>query len=71
MPRIPYNSDGIARGTWTPNGLCIRNAQGRPTIAHARQLGRSFGTYRAARYLKARGWSIEAALHILTNPANR
>lgn len=35
-------------------------------IERARNIQASFGTYRAARYLSARGWSIEAALEILT-----
>ena len=53
-------------GHWTPNGLCLRNARGQSTIAHARSIGRTLGTFKAARYLRNRGWSIEAALHILT-----
>lgn len=34
-------------------------------IRKARNIGKTLGVYRAARYLRARGWSIEAALHIL------
>lgn len=36
-------------------------------IERARMIARTLGAYKAARYLKARGWSIEAALHIVTN----
>ena len=69
-PRPPY-SNGVAAGSWTSNGLCLRNARGQSTIAHARSIGRTLGTFKAARYLRKRGWSIEAALHILTSPSNR
>jgi hypothetical protein len=34
-------------------------------IRKARNISRTLGTYRAARYLRARGWSLEGALHIL------
>lgn len=34
-------------------------------IKRARIIARSLGTYRAARYLKARGWSLEGALWAL------
>lgn len=67
MPFI-HQPHSVPRGTITANGLCIRNAQGRPTIACARQMSRAFGTFKAARYLRSRGWSLEAALHILTSP---
>ncbi len=40
-------------------------------IERARAIARSLGTYRAARYLKARGWSLEAAVHILTTPTTK
>lgn len=70
MPRIPipYSPSGIAPGHWTPNGLCIRNPRGRSTIDQARSIASTLGPYRAARYLRKRGWSIDAALHILTTP---
>lgn len=38
----------------------------RSHVRKARHISRTLGTYRAARYLKARGWSIEGALFILT-----
>lgn len=34
-------------------------------IRKARHIGKTLGHYRAARYLRARGWSLEAALYIL------
>jgi len=34
-------------------------------IDRARHIKRTLGTFKAARYLNKRGWSIEAALHIL------
>ena len=55
----------IRAGHWTPNGLMIRNARGQSVIGHARSIGRTLGTFRAARYLAKRGWSLEAALWIL------
>lgn len=68
--RPPYDAQGnLLPGEWTPNGLCVRNAQGRPTIEHARTMARTLGTFKAARYLRKRGWSLQAALHILTTPA--
>jgi len=67
MPRIPY-SNGLAPGVWTPNGLCTHNAKGKSVPAHARHIGRTLGTYKAARYLRARGWSIEAAVYYLATP---
>ena len=36
-------------------------------IERAKHIKRTFGVFRAARYLRARGWTIEGALHILTN----
>jgi hypothetical protein len=65
--RIPYSS-GTAAGEWSPNGLCIRNPQGRYVPAQARAIKRSIGTFKAARYLRSRGWSLEAALHYLAKP---
>lgn len=35
-------------------------------IERARSIQRTLGTYKAARFLAKRGWSVEAALHILT-----
>ena len=34
-------------------------------IERARSIGRTLGTYKAARYLAKRGWSIEAAMWVL------
>ena len=34
-------------------------------IERARHIQRTFGTYKAARFMAKRGWSIEAALWIL------
>ena len=34
-------------------------------VKQARHIGRTLGTFRAARYLATRGWSIEAALWLL------
>ncbi len=53
-------------GTVTPNGLCTHNRKGRSTLAHARTIARTLGTFKAARYMRSRGWSLEAALHNLT-----
>lgn len=64
---IPYTPEGVVRGVYTPNGLCTHNAKGRSTLAQARSIARSLGTFKAARYLRSRGWSLEAALHTLTS----
>ena len=40
-------------------------AQGRTQIEKARQIKKSLGTQVAAKFLRNRGWSIEAALYIL------
>jgi len=37
-------------------------------IERARKIAASLGTFRAARYLKGRGWSIEDAIQVLTVP---
>lgn len=34
-------------------------------VAKARHIARTLGTFRAARYLALRGWSIEGALWVL------
>lgn len=39
-------------------------------IDRARHIARTFGTYRAARYMRTRGWSLEAALWALRNQSN-
>lgn len=36
-------------------------------IPRARSIARTLGTFYAARYLAARGWSVDAALYILTH----
>lgn len=41
------------------------NPQGRTQITQARSIQKSLGTQVAARYLKNRNWSVEAALWIL------
>lgn len=41
------------------------NSIGRTQIEQARSIKKSLGTGVAARYLKARGWSLEASLFIL------
>jgi hypothetical protein len=59
-------SNNLRDGHWTPNGLQLRDARGIPTIERARHIAHAFGTFRAARYMRARGWSVEAALWALT-----
>jgi hypothetical protein len=37
-------------------------------IERARKIAATLGTFRAARYLRGRGWSIEGAIQVLTVP---
>ena len=55
----------IRAGEWTSNGLQLRNGKGKSVLQHAQNVAGSLGTYKAARYLKERGWSMEAALWTL------
>lgn len=48
-------------------GRKLRRSDAMNQIERARMIARTLGAYKAARYLKARGWSIEAALHIVTS----
>ena len=61
----PATFRDLPDGQWTSNGLCLRDARGLPTIERARTISRTLGVYRAARYLWARGWSVEAAAWVL------
>lgn len=40
-------------------------------VARARSIARSLGAFTAARYLYLRGWTLEAALYIITRHARR
>lgn len=57
----------ITLGHITPCGLMIRTPSGTNTIVRARRIFRTLGAYRAARFLRSRGWSVEATLYILFN----
>lgn len=56
------------KGQWTRNGLMVRDARGLPTIERARTIAQTLGTFAATRYLRKRGWSVEAAAWILSTP---
>lgn len=64
----PHGPSGILPGQWSPNGLCMRDARGKPVIERARAIRATLGTFRAARYLYKRGWSVEAAVVVLLTP---
>ncbi len=51
----------------TLNGLTIRQPDGSSTIVRARAIFRTLGPYRAARFLRKRGWSVEATAYLLLN----
>lgn len=58
-------------GTWTRNGLQTADARGTSTIDRARHLKRTLGVKAAASYLRNRGWSVEAAVAILSRSGKR
>lgn len=66
--RAIMKEEKFRRGHWTRNGLQLRDARGVPTIERARNIASTLGTFAAARYLWKRGWSVEAAAHILATP---
>jgi len=70
MSRVrPQQSSGMyTSGQWTLTGLCLRDSRGIAVPRRAQNIARTFGTYKAARYLRSRGWSLEAALHYLATP---
>lgn len=71
MTRLTYPPSGLRSGHWTPNGLQLRDSHGKPVIERARLIARTLGIVPAARYMRARGWSVEAAAHILATCSTR
>lgn len=57
----------IGKGRWTVNGLQLADARGVPILARARTIQATLGTVAAARFLFARGWSVEAAAYLLAH----
>lgn len=49
----------------TITGKNPQNGIGNTQIEQARLIGKSLGTFTAARYLCLRGWSLDASLYIL------
>lgn len=63
MHRAP--KPAIGKGRFTINGLCLADSRGIPTITRARTIQATLGTFAAARFLYARGWSVEASAYLL------
>jgi hypothetical protein len=57
----------VGKGRWTINGLQLADSRGIPTLSRARTIQATLGTYAAARFLLARGWSVEAAAFMLAH----
>lgn len=57
----------VGKGRWTVNGLQLVDSRGIPILTRARGIQASLGTHAAARFLFARGWSVEAAAFMLSH----
>ena len=57
----------VGKGRWTANGLQLLDARGIPILSRARTIQATLGTVAAARFLWARGWSVEAAAYLLSH----
>lgn len=62
---------GLREEEWTPNGRQLRDKKGIPVLERARHIHATLGLFRAARYLRKRGWSVEAAAWNLTREVRK